>query len=213
MEDLLAFEIRGKLKRIFLDETKNTCFEVGIYEDQNHYFIHNVIIPFTPEADIIQGEKIFVTGSIRAYSYFDEEEKKTKNVVKLLADSVKSVKPILTERLGVKGRYYDPDYSKVFVVGRVKRVLQSADGSTWGNVVIGSFVNDKPNNIRIGYNTRKALPKIGNLDVGDRIAIYGTLVSSDKVFKTNKKKKVKVHFSNITTEDICIIEKVIPNIM
>lgn len=205
MKDINKFEITGRIKRITTDKSGNPTIILAIVRDQKTF--RNITIvsdkPIPPE--IIEGEKVTVKGYIRASVYYDDANV-FRSSFKFVSTEIVAQKTVLEEECGIKGRFYNNDYSKISLIGEITWIQST--GNDWAIIYVTTDINGRKDSVPLSYNTKAKLPKIGKFEKGDRVAVYASAWAQDKVVNGEKR-----HYDNIMVEDIITVEKADLNIM
>lgn len=213
-------EARGKIIGSYVDrENKKmiTLFVRGSRQDKGTYL--KFALKDGIKADFKVEDNVLVKGYIRSYQRNSElwTTKKTPFDQILIAEEIVVEKPEIDEFFGIKGGFAPKDsYAKLFASGTVienKRI----DNSIWKVIVLKVDNNGyKPYEIRMQHSIKMKVNKV-NIEVGDKVAVMGVIVSARKTYRVNSRandstgesgeRTVTRDFENIIIDDLVFIEK------
>lgn len=207
MKDVNKFTFSGRIKKIFTDKSGNPSITLAIIKDINRVNNITVIMSSPLPPDIIEGEHVIVKGYVRASVYIDADDS-TKSSLRFISTDIKRAKTILEMECGVRGRFYRNDFSVITLVGEVTRIQAMPNTTDWVTVYVTTDVDGRKDTTALSYCTKARLPGIGKLAVEDKVAVYGSAQTQNKVVNGEKK-----HYENVMVEDIVTIEKAKLDIM
>lgn len=199
---LNEFVVRGVLESIEEDKYGNTIVSMGLKERRAEKHIRLTADPMvTYLKKFRRKDRVIAKGYIKAFRYFNDTTQKESYLMLLMLTDIQKESTELARRFARPmpfGHFYPEAVQRVFVAGRVEKVLQPYHG--WGELTIGTRgggTDPRPSHIVLRYYTRGALP-FYDYQVGDMVATRLSIYAKDTISHSGN----PIHLQSLTVEDI-----------